>query len=140
MDDRNSLGTLVTENYKLGFDFSYPIFTRKERANVKLTDIALRDNDFQQTIKAQNLRTKIKVLLDNEIYLQQQADLLLATSDNYKLLLDAEYRKLNIGESSMFLVNAREMKYLEFKEKLIKAQIKILENRIKLISQAVVRL
>jgi len=137
VNDRNSLGALVTENYKLGFDFSYPIFTRKERANIKLTAIALRDNDLEQTIKTQNLRTKIEVLLDNEGYLQEQADLLLATSDNYKLLLDAEYRKLSIGESSMFLVNSREVKYLEFKEKLIKARIKVLENRIKLISQAV---
>lgn len=133
VDDRNSLSSLVTENYKLGVDFSYPIFTRKERGAIKLTDIAIRENELKRRIKQQNLNVKFEVLLANENYLNQQTNLLTQTSEDYARLLDAEYKKLSIGESSVFMVNAREMKYLEFREKLIEAQVKTLKNRIKLI-------
>ena len=36
-----------------------------------------------------------------------------ASVDNAKKLLDAEFQRFEIGESSLFLVNSREIKYIE---------------------------
>ncbi len=138
IDDRNTFESLVTENYKLGVDFAYPIFTRKERANIQLTDIEMRENTIQRNIKAQSLNVKLRILLDNEGFLNDQIDLLAATANNYERLLNAEFLKLSIGESSVFLINAREMKYLESREKLINARTGIIENRLMLLREAVI--
>ncbi len=134
-DADNSINALVTENYKLGLDFAYPIFTRKERAAIKLTDIQLQENEIQRLLKGQSIQVKLNALIDNEQFYIQQTDLLKETADNYLRLLEAEYLKLGIGESSVFLVNAREIKYLEYREKLIEAQMKLIANRVKVINE-----
>jgi outer membrane protein TolC len=138
VDDRNPVQKLVTENYKLGFDFAYPLFTRKERANIQITDIAMQENMIQRDLKAQSLNIKLQILLDNERFLSEQVNLLAATARNYERLLEAEFLKLSIGESSVFLINSREMKYLESREKLINARTGIIENRLALLNIAVI--
>jgi outer membrane protein TolC len=56
----------------------------------------------------------------NTINLKQSLDLLAVTNDNYKRMLDAEQAKFNAGESSLFIVNSRELKWIESREKYIK--------------------
>ncbi|MFT7230608.1 MAG: outer membrane protein TolC, partial [Bacteroidia bacterium] len=42
-------------------------------------------------------------------------------STNYKALLDAEQTKFRLGESSLFIVNTREQKWIFAREKYIKS-------------------
>jgi len=46
---------------------------------------------------------------------------------NYTALLRNELLRFNNGESSLFLVNSRENKVLEIKQKIIELQVKLLK-------------
>jgi hypothetical protein len=56
--------------------------------------------------------------------------------NNYRRLLQAEVTKFNNGESSLFLVNSREVKYLDSVEKRIELEQKVQEVRAKLLATA----
>jgi hypothetical protein len=44
-------------------------------------------------------------------------------------LLRAEYQRFNNGESSLFLVNSRENKVIDYTEKTVELHLKFLKNR-----------
>jgi outer membrane protein TolC len=70
------------------------------------------------------ITNKIQTYFNEMIVLQQQVKLYNEATDNYNKLLQAEAVKFSSGESSMFLVNARQMKYLEFQSKLLEVKSK----------------
>ena len=118
----DGLRNLVSDNYKWGFTFSSPLFLRKERAGVALTDIKIAQTDWKQQHKQQELTTKL-----NAYWLEwenRSRQLVLANSvvDNYRALMDAERIKFRLGESSVFLLNSRQQKLLEAQLKQLKTQ------------------
>jgi outer membrane protein TolC len=60
--------------------------------------------------------------------MQTQAVLFQQNANNQELLLRAEESKFSIGESSMFLVNARENKLLETQQKLNELKAKFFKS------------
>jgi outer membrane protein TolC len=120
---------LNTNNYKLGASFQYPIFTRKERGKVQMTDLKIQEADLAMSNKRQSIQTKLMAYRQNINLLEEQVPLVANTVANYNRMLLAEKRKFTIGESSIFLVNSRENKYLESQTKLIDTQIKLIKNR-----------
>jgi outer membrane protein TolC len=126
-------GVFNSSDYKLGLAFKMPLFLRKERANIKLTGIKIQDSQLQQLQKNQDLKAKLNVIVSNNNILLQQQLLTRQMISNYESLLAAEIRKFGIGESSVFLVNARENKLLDLRQKLISQDIKVLLNRLELL-------
>ena len=116
-------------NYKLGASFSYPILQRKQRGKIQLNKIKIQDTEFKRTTKNQELTVKLNTYINNIRQTQRQYQLLDETVTNYNNMLIAENRKLSFGESSIFLVNARENKYLESRYKQVEASRKLLINR-----------
>lgn len=116
-------------NYKIGASFSYPILQRKERGKISLNKIKIQDTEFERVIKNQELSVKLDTYINNIQQTQNQYQLLDITVENYNNMLIAENRKFSVGESSVFLVNSRENKYLESRYKLVEASRKLLFNR-----------
>ena len=106
-------------NYKWGATFAYPIFTRKERASVKLNEIKLETQESKLVLKKTQLSYKIQSVqnaLNNaitQISVQERA------VQMYQDLLDAEQNLFNAGESSQFLINTRDQNLLAARIKLI---------------------
>lgn len=113
---------LITENYKLGISFEMPLFLRKERGKLQQTELKILDADYQLRQKRLSINNKIMGYYNQWQTTQQQLALFNQTVANYQRLLDAELRKFNIGESSIFLINSRENKLIEAELKLIKLQ------------------
>ncbi len=116
-------------NFKVGVNFSYPILQRKERGKIALNDLKIKDTAFERTLKNQDLSVKLDTYRNNITQTQDQLALIVETVDNYNRLLIAENRKFSLGESSIFLVNTRENKYLESLYKRVEASRKLLINR-----------
>lgn len=115
----------LMNNYKLGIDFKYNLFLRKERAKIKLAQVKI---DYQNlAIDQQELDLKNQIL--NSLQKLENIKLQLATTDqvviNYQRLLLGERKKFEIGESSVFMVNKRE-------SSLLKSQIKAIQLKEKL--------
>ncbi len=106
-----------TSAYKSGVTMSFPLFLRKERGQLKLSKLKMQDTNFNVGNKIKALQNELEsFVVQNEVTGKMVTD--------YEVLLQAEERKFNIGESSLFLVNSRESKLIDAKLKAIELQNK----------------
>lgn len=127
----NPFANFSVENYKFGVTASMPIFLRKERGGLAQTKLKIENATLDITYKVNELKQK-EMILRNELYqLYEQLDIQKTQVLQSKMLLDSEQTRFDIGESSLFLVNIREMNYLQYQMKLIEleAKMKILEAK-----------
>lgn len=117
------------ENYKLGIKFNMPLFLRKERAKLAITDLKLREIRFKMDSKRRDLAVKLENYFNQVQIFAAQTTTLEQMVDNYTRLLEVERIKLQIGESSVFLINTRENQLLDAQRKLIKQQAEYLKAR-----------
>lgn len=100
-------------NYKFGIDFSIPLFLRRERAALRINEIRLTEARLQR----ENRRIALQRRMQQEAYLLEnqfeQMNLVRNNMKNFFELLRIEQRKFQIGESSLFLVNAREVQAID---------------------------
>ena len=122
-EDGGSIGNFnynPTQNNYVGLNVYMPIFLRKQRAKSEQAVIkneVIGNKKKEALVKLENAQ---RTYYQNTINLKQSLDLLEVTNDNYKRMLDAEQAKFNAGESSLFIVNNRELKWIESREKYIK--------------------
>ena len=120
----NPTSNLSIENYKWGLEFAMPLFYRKERGDLRLTTLKLQDASLGFEQSKIQLKTKINASINEWENTAIQASILLQTAMDSKQLLEAERNLFNNGESSLFLVNARETLYLQAILKKIESQAK----------------
>ncbi|WP_417357280.1 TolC family protein [Flavobacterium sp.] len=97
-----------TEDYKIGINFSFPIFLRKERGALNMAKIKLQDTKFELQQEQLQIKNKIDAQLTEIQSLKKQSDLLNGLVQDYQTMLDAEDRLFSFGESSIFIINSRE--------------------------------
>ncbi|WP_320815366.1 TolC family protein [Flavobacterium sp.] len=95
-------------DYKFGVNFSFPLFLRKERANLKLAKIKVAESQFEVTFEQQALINKIEGQKNEINSYRRQIKLISDLVVNYNQMLNAEERLFQMGESSLFLINSRE--------------------------------
>ena len=96
------------EDYKIGVNFSFPLFLRKERAGVKLATIKIQDSEFGLQFERKSLENKIKSQQQEITSLEKQREYIRKLIQDYNTLLNAEDRLFEMGESSLFVINSRE--------------------------------
>ena len=118
-ENGDQINSLNTRNYKAGINFKVPLFLRKERGDYKLSNIKLKDKKFENEVAKVTIKNKVNAIQQElDSYVLQNS----LTSDivrDYGTMLKAEDRKFFLGESSLFLVNYREVKLIEAKLKAI---------------------
>ncbi len=121
--------TFNTSTYKSGLTMSFPLFLRKERGQLKLSKLKMEDTNLEIASVKINVGNKIKALQNELESFVIQNDMTNKMVIDYELLLKAEERKFNIGESSLFLVNSRESKLIDVKLKAIELQNKFFSTK-----------
>ncbi len=110
-------------NNFVGFNIYMPLLMRMQRAK-------MRQLEYKNEMIS-NKRDELEVKLNNNINISQtnsatlrlNTEMLRVASSNYKDLLDAEITKFRLGESSVFMINSRELKWIQAREKYIKAYV-----------------
>ena len=110
---------LDPENNITQLKIKMPLFLRKERANLKLTTLKINDLRLEQEQVKLELNNKIAALKAQQNSLMKQKSIALNVADDYKILYQGEQKKFDAGESSLFLVNSREAKWLDASQKYI---------------------
>jgi outer membrane protein TolC len=100
---------LFENNYKWGLTVYTPLFLRKTRGELGSTKAKLEIKQTGRSLKEQQLRTKLETELNSWNLLNQQVRTLGENVKSLEALLTGETRRFEIGESSLFLVNAREV-------------------------------
>ncbi|OAV44460.1 TolC family protein [Lewinella sp. 4G2] len=117
--------TYSENDFKWGFDFSVPIFLRQARADVQLGQIKIRENGLTLQAKRNEMENKLQASIQQLDVLREQVAITEANIDRYALLLAGENTKFIYGESSVFLLNKRQEKFIEAQLKLIELKAKI---------------
>lgn len=108
-----------TQDYKWGISGSFPLFLRKQRGDLQLTKIKISDTEWGQKQKLLEVSNKVKWYFNAQNNISQQINLYQSAVQNYSALLNGEKQKFNSGESSLFLINSREVKLIEAQTKLM---------------------
>jgi outer membrane protein TolC len=123
----------LRNNYKLGAYFSFPLFLRKERGKLQQTIIKLEQNTFERSQAGREIENGIRAVYNElkttEGLLQVQQSMV----ENYLRLRNGELQKFENGESSLFLINSRESKYIEAQIKLISLRSKYEKQKAELL-------
>jgi outer membrane protein TolC len=104
---------LYQNNYKAGLQFGLPLFLRQARGDLKQAKIKIEQQDLEIGQTKLEIENKIKTYYAALSALRNQYKINQKSVENTKRLLDVELERFDIGESSLFLVNNREIKYIE---------------------------
>lgn len=120
--------TQANLNYTLGFQFQMPLTLAFSRNQYKASKLKLQEAEWMRSDKQRQINIKFKSYLNESTLLAKQLQAQSAALTATRLLLEAERQKFAVGESSVFMINQREQKYLETLEKLIELKAKSLKN------------
>ncbi|MEM8560483.1 MAG: TolC family protein, partial [Bacteroidota bacterium] len=122
--DDNPLG--VTD-VKLGVKIDQPLFFRSGRSEVARAEIEMQSLRFEQDLAQRAIRADVEAVL---VAVRQSLVRVSAAERRVELaqrLQEAEQRRFELGESTLFLVNQREQALAEAREERIAAQIDVLQ-------------
>lgn len=111
-------------DYKIGVNFAFPLFLRKERGGLKLAQFKVQETQYALSLERVQLTNKITAQKTEITSLTKQRNLIEGLVKNNETMLQSEERLFSFGESSLFLINTRE-------NNLVSAQLAAiaLENR-----------
>lgn len=122
---------LDVQNYKWGFGFSYHLFNRKTKADLKEND-AKQDLLYQEIkLKERSLNTQLNAGRSNIENWENQYRYWENISDGYKKLLTGEQTKFAYGESSVFLITKRQEKWIKTQQKALAVYYKWQKEKLK---------
>ncbi len=119
-------------NNKIGLQFSIPLTLSTARGELAEAKIKIRETELEQSVVRAELNNKVKQGFAAIKNINGQLKLLKQLYQANKQLLQGEEIRFKLGESSLFLVNARESKLLEVYEKLIETEAKLRKAELKL--------
>ncbi len=115
-------GFSLNDNYKLGLDFAFPIFLRKERAKLNQTKLKLVDNQYARDYRERQIINQVNgqfaAATNTGAMIDQQAQMV----ESYQRIVEAERLNLQNGESDLFKINLQVDKLIESQTKLLKLQ------------------
>ncbi|WP_293896245.1 TolC family protein [Flavobacterium sp.] len=96
------------QDYKVGMNFYFPLFLRKERGGLQLAKYKLQETKFELDLERVQLKNKIKAQQTEISSLDKQRRLINQLVSDNSTMLNSEERLFTFGESSIFLINSRE--------------------------------
>jgi outer membrane protein TolC len=105
-------------NYKVGLDFSFPLFLRAERGKLKEVKLKQQELDYDLQQSGREIRTNVLSSYNDLKAYESQLAVQLQSVKNQQALLKGESNKFELGESTLFLINSRESKLIDMRIKL----------------------
>lgn len=118
LNDGSSAYDLGTDNYKIGVDFLFPLFLRAERGKLRQVQIKNQQLALEQQQVGRSVTVGVQSAWNDVVSLREQIVTQQQTNANQEALVRAEVAKFRLGESSLFLLNNRETKFIDFQIKL----------------------
>ncbi|WP_144281228.1 TolC family protein [Chryseobacterium echinoideorum] len=123
---------LFDNNFQYGLKLEIPVFMRQARADYQIAKLKISQNQQDSQMKFREINTKIETYRNEVSNYFTQIDISTQNLSNYERLLNAEETRFSNGESSLFLINSRENKLLEAREKNLDLKAKFLKSYNKL--------
>lgn len=105
--------TLLGQGHQLGVGFQMPLFLRRERGELSLARLRLTDAGLGLDRDRLRIRNRINERVNDIAVFTDQVRLGAEMVVNNERLLSGENQRFSAGESSLFLVNAREVPLID---------------------------
>ncbi len=122
----------LTNNYRMAIQLSMPLFLRKARGETKVYRYKISQKELQLQQAQAEITYKVSIA-ENE--LKAYTEMIQVQSQSvkdYQSLLNGERTLFNLGESSLFMVNSREMKFIQSQLKVNEIQKKRNKSQLKI--------
>lgn len=113
----NGWGTTFQNNYKFGAEVGIPLFLRQGRGDYRSAKLKIQGTTLEQSNVEVEIENKVKAYYNELINLLEQIRINERALEAYRKVFDVELQKFEIGESTLFLINARELKVIESRQK-----------------------
>lgn len=125
-------GPLFENNFQYGLSLGIPLRLSEGRGEYRKAKLKITETQLQQGQKMQLIENKVRTYFNELLALKSQVVLQEKAYKNYQILQRGEEIRFQAGESSLFLINARENKALEALQKLqeLKAKYFKTENNL----------
>lgn len=120
----NPLYSFSPNNNKIGVQFEMPILLRKERGDLALAQLKVQEEQLNLASNQVYIASKIQQAQNDYLNAQTQVQIYQLSVQDAKTLFEAEKQMFDQGESSLFLVNARELAYIQAKLKYLEVLTK----------------
>lgn len=114
----------TANNSKYGLSLTMPLFQRQARGELAKTKNKIEDLNWDRRYVILEIENKVKASFADFYAIKQQIKTNEAILTANKLLFDTENTKFQMGESSLFLINSRELKFIETEQKQIALKTK----------------
>jgi outer membrane protein TolC len=127
---KTASGPLFENNFQYGLSFGIPLRLSQGRGEYRKAKLKITETQLQQNQKQWQVENKVKSFFNELVTLKSQVVLQEKAYNNFMILQRGEEIRFQAGESSLFLINARENKTLEALQKLqeLKAKYYQTEN------------
>lgn len=115
-------------NYKFGVNAIIPIPNRSGIGDYRAARIKIKSTELDRSFTELNLENKVRFHYNEVLNLQKQISIYENAYRNYVRLFEAEQLKFSLGETTLFLLNSRETKVLEAKQKLLELKVKFYQS------------
>lgn len=122
-------GTYLENNYKLGVSFAYPLLLRQERAKLQLNRLKQQETQLELQQDTREIQTGVRTAANDWEALREQLSLQEQVVRNANRLREGEQTRFENGESSVFLLNAREASLVLARVKLAELQAKYAQTQ-----------
>ncbi|MFN3405750.1 MAG: TolC family protein [Cytophagaceae bacterium] len=119
-------------NSKFGVSFYYPLFLRTERGKLQMAKIKIKENDLEARSLQREVENSVRAIYNEYNNLKNQVMIQERMVENYQRLVRGEYERFDAGESSLFLINSREMTLVNSRVKLAELQSKLAQTKAQL--------
>lgn len=113
-DNKNAFSL---DNHKLGFEFVMPLFLRKERGKLQQIRIKQQSTGLDLNLTRREILNDVYAAYNEVRNYEKQLKIQEDATRNQEILVRAEQRKFDIGESTLFLINTRESKLIDMRTK-----------------------
>jgi outer membrane protein len=104
-------------NHKLGFEFAMPLFLRKERGKLQQVRIKQQSTGYDLNLTRREILNDVYAAYNEVRNYEKQLQIQTEATQNQEIMVRAEQRKFDVGESTLFLINTRESKLIEMRTK-----------------------
>jgi outer membrane protein TolC len=111
-------------NYKVTISLSQPLFLRKERGKYQLSNIKLKQAEYDLKTTNREINNLVNASYNDVITYRTMMEVQKNVYRQTQRLFEGEKQKFDIGESSLFLMNSRETKMIESKIKVFELNAK----------------
>lgn len=120
--------TMLENNYKFGAEIGMPLLLRQGRGDYRGAKLKIRSTEFEQAVVRVEIDNKVRQYYNELVNLLEQIRINERAFDAYRRVFDVELQRFNLGESTLFVLNNRELKVLESRQKLAELKAKFFKT------------